>query len=145
MTLALFTEQLLNGVQFGVMLFLMASGLTLVFGIMNFINLAHGSLYMAGAFAAAAVQMATGSFVLAILVAVPFAALVGIVLEKLILKRFYNRTHLDQVLATFGLILVMNETTRIIFGPTPLRMTLPDALAGSIQIMPGVPLSLIHI
>ena len=139
MTLALFTEQLLNGVQFGVMLFLMASGLTLVFGIMNFINLAHGSLYMAGAFAAAAVQMATGSFVLAILVAVPFAALVGIVLEKLILKRFYNRTHLDQVLATFGLILVMNDTTRIIFGPTPLRMTLPDALAGSIEIMPGVP------
>jgi len=139
MTAALFTEQLLNGVQFGVMLFLIASGLTLVFGIMNFINLAHGSLYMAGAFAAAVTQRLTGSFLAAILVGMIVAAIVGALLEQLILRRFYGRSHLDQVLATFGLILIMNEGTRILFGPTPLRMNLPDALSGSLEIMPGVP------
>lgn len=139
MTAALFTEQLLNGVQFGVMLFLIASGLTLVFGIMNFINLAHGSLYMAGAFAAAVTQRLTGSFLAAILVGMLVAALVGVVLEQVVLRRFYGRNHLDQVLATFGLILIMNEGTRILFGPTPLRMNLPDALSGSIEIVPGVP------
>ena len=139
MTAALFIEQLLNGVQFGVMLFLIASGLTLVFGIMNFINLAHGSLYMTGAFAAAVTQRLTGSFLLAILVGMIVAALMGALLEQLVLRRFYARNHLDQVLATFGLILIMNEATRIIFGPTPLRMNLPEALSGSIQIMPGVP------
>lgn len=139
MTAALFTEQLLNGVQFGVMLFLIASGLTLVFGIMNFINLAHGSLYMAGAFAAAVTQRLTGSFLAAILVGMLVAALVGVVLEQVVLRRFYARNHLDQVLATFGLILIMNEGTRILFGPTPLRMNLPDALSGSIEIVPGVP------
>lgn len=139
MTAALFIEQLLNGVQFGVMLFLIASGLTLVFGIMNFINLAHGSLYMTGAFAAAVTQRLTGSFLLAILVGMIVAALMGALLEQLVLRRFYARNHLDQVLATFGLILIMNEATRIIFGPTPLRMNLPEALSGSIQIMPEVP------
>lgn len=139
MSVALFTEQLLNGVQLGVMLFLMASGLTLVFGVMNFINLAHGSLYMAGAFAAAVAQHLTGSFILAILVAILAAAAIGALLEKLVFRHFYSRGHLDQVLATFGLILVLNETTRIIFGATPLRMALPDALSGSVEIIPGVP------
>ena len=139
MSVALFTEQLLNGVQLGVMLFLMASGLTLVFGVMNFINLAHGSLYMAGAFAAAVAQHLTGSFILAILVAILAAAAIGALLEKLVFRHFYIRGHLDQVLATFGLILVLNETTRIIFGATPLRMALPDALSGSVEIIPGVP------
>ena len=139
MTAALFIEQLLNGVQFGVMLFLIASGLTLVFGIMNFINLAHGSLYMTGAFAAAVVQGLTGSFLLAILVGMIVAAIIGALLEQAVLRRFYARNHLDQVLATFGLILIMNETTRIVFGPTPLRMNLPEALSGSVQILPGVP------
>ncbi|MDE2578311.1 MAG: branched-chain amino acid ABC transporter permease [Hyphomicrobiales bacterium] len=139
MTLSLFLEQLLNGVQLGVMLFLMASGLTLVFGIMNFINLAHGSLYMAGAFAAAVAQQATGSFVLAIVAGVVAAALLGIVLERAILQRFYTRSHLDQVLATFAIILILNETTRMIFGPSPLRMSLPHALSGSVPILPGVP------
>jgi branched-chain amino acid transport system permease protein len=138
-TAALFIEQLLNGVQFGVMLFLIASGLTLVFGIMNFINLAHGSLYMTGAFAAAVVQGLTGSFLLAILVGMIVAAIIGALLEQAVLRRFYARNHLDQVLATFGLILIMNETTRIVFGPTPLRMNLPEALSGSVQILPGVP------
>jgi branched-chain amino acid transport system permease protein len=139
MTAALFIEQLLNGVQFGVMLFLIASGLTLVFGIMNFINLAHGSLYMTGAFAAAATQAATGSFLAAILVGMIVAAIVGLLLEQAVLRRFYGRSHLDQVLATFGLILIMNETTRILFGSTPLRMNLPGALSGSVEILPGVP------
>jgi len=139
MTSALFIEQLLNGVQFGVMLFLIASGLTLVFGIMNFINLAHGSLYMTGAFAAAATQAATGSFLAAILVGMIVAAIVGLLLEQAVLRRFYGRSHLDQVLATFGLILIMNETTRILFGSTPLRMNLPGALSGSVEILPGVP------
>lgn len=139
MTAALFIEQLLNGVQFGVMLFLIASGLTLVFGIMNFINLAHGALYMSGAFAAAVTQQATGSFLAAIVVGMIAAAVIGVVLEQAVLRRFYGRNHLDQVLATFGLILIMNEAARIIFGPTPLRMNLPDALSGSVHILPGVP------
>jgi branched-chain amino acid transport system permease protein len=139
MTAALFIEQLLNGVQFGVMLFLIASGLTLVFGIMNFINLAHGALYMSGAFAAAVTQRLTGSFLVAIIVGMIVAAAVGLLLEQVVLRRFYGRNHLDQVLATFGLILIMNEATRIIFGSTPLRMSLPDALSGSVHILPGVP------
>ncbi len=138
MTFALFAEQLLNGIQFGVTLFLMASGLTLVFGIMNFINLAHGSLYMAGAFLAAAVQAATGSFGLGILVAIPATAALGAVLELGLFRRFYSRNHLDQVLVTFGIVLMANEATRLIFGPVPLRMPLPPVLAGSIELAPGL-------
>jgi len=138
MTFELFAEQLLNGVQFGVTLFLMASGLTLVFGIMNFINLAHGSLYMIGAFLGAAVQAATGSFLLGILVAVPATAAIGVVLELGLFRRFYSRNHLDQVLVTFGIVLMANEATRLIFGPVPLRMPLPAMLSGSIELMPGL-------
>src|SRR5271165_5602984 len=100
MTPLLVAEQLLNGLQFGVMLFLMAAGLTLVFGIMNMINLAHGSLYMAGAFLAAALVQTTGSFVLAVLVAVPATGLLGALIERGVLRPFYARTHLDQVLVT---------------------------------------------
>ncbi len=139
MTAALLVEQALNGVQFGVMLFLMSAGLTLVFGIMNFINLAHGSLYMIGAFAGAATQAATGSFALAVLAAPVAAALAGLALESGLLRRFYDRDHLDQVLVTFGTILALNETTRIVFGLTPLRMNLPPALSGHVEIIPGVP------
>ncbi|TAK48997.1 MAG: branched-chain amino acid ABC transporter permease [Xanthobacteraceae bacterium] len=138
MTAALFAEQLLNGIQLGVMLFLIASGLTLVFGIMNFINLAHGSLYMAGGFVAAIVYRYTGSFALAVLVAVPAAAAIGVVMERLVLRRFYGRGHLDQVLVTFALILIMNEGTRMIFGPAPLLIGLPAMLSGSVEILPGV-------
>lgn len=138
MTFELFAEQLLNGVQFGVTLFLMASGLTLVFGIMNFINLAHGSLYMIGAFLGAAVQAATGSFLLGILVAVPATAAIGVVLELGLFRRFYSRNHLDQVLVTFGIVLMANEATRLIFGPVPLRMPLPAMLSGSIELLPGL-------
>lgn len=135
----LILEQTLNGVQLGVMLFLMASGLTLVFGIMNFINLAHGSLYMAGAFTAAWVQSVTGSFLLGIPAAVVVTAALGAVLEFGLFRRFYGRSHLDQVLVTFGIVLVANELTRIVFGPVPLRMPLPPVLAGSIEILPGLP------
>jgi branched-chain amino acid transport system permease protein len=138
MSLALFAEQLLNGVQLGVMLFLIASGLTVVFGIMNFINLAHGSLYMAGGFAAAFIQLMTGSFALAVLIAIPTAAIIGLAMERLVLRRFYGRSHLDQVLVTFALILIMNEGTRMIFGPAPMRVSLPPMLSGSVEILPGV-------
>ncbi|MBX3528448.1 MAG: branched-chain amino acid ABC transporter permease [Rhodoblastus sp.] len=138
MTLSLITEQLLNGVQLGVMLFLMSAGLTLVFGIMNFINLTHGSLYMIGAFAGAATQAATGSFLLAMLVAPLVAAAAGLALETTLLRRFYGRDHLDQVLVTFGAILALNEATRMIFGLTPLRMNLPPALSGHVDIA-GIP------
>jgi branched-chain amino acid transport system permease protein len=139
MTPALFVEQILNGVQFGVMLFLMSAGLTLVFGIMGLINLAHGSLYMAGAFMAAATLKYTGSFALAVLVAMPATALIGAFMETLVLRRFYERGHLDQVLVTFGLVLVMNDLTRLAFGVVPLPMPLPAALAGSVEVMPGLP------
>jgi branched-chain amino acid transport system permease protein len=138
MTAALAVEQLLNGVQFGVMLFLMAAGLTLVFGIMNLINLAHGSLYMAGAYLAATLQHATGSFLLGLALAVPATAVLGAALEIGVLRRFYARSHLDQVLVTFGLILVLNELTRMIWGPIPVPMPLPAALAGSVEILPGL-------
>jgi branched-chain amino acid transport system permease protein len=134
----LIVEQLLNGVQFGVMLFLMAAGLTLVFGIMNMINLAHGSLYMAGAFLAAALVPITGSFVLAVFIAVPATGVLGALMELGILRRFYVRTHLDQVLVTFGLILVLNEITRIVWGPVPVPLPLPAILAGSIEVFPGI-------
>ncbi|MFY9991849.1 MAG: branched-chain amino acid ABC transporter permease [Rhodoplanes sp.] len=138
MSFALIVEQLLNGVQFGVMLFLMAAGLTLVFGIMNMINLAHGSLYMAGAFIAAALIPVTGSFVLAVLIALPLTGLLGAFLEVGLLRRFYARTHLDQVLVTFGLILVLNEITRLIWGPVPVPMPLPAFLSGSVELFEGV-------
>src|SRR5438067_11944041 len=106
--------QVLNGVQFGVMLFLMAAGLTLIFGIMNVINLAHGSLYMVGAYVAAASFAATGSFLLGFAAALAAAVIVGIAIEIVVFRTLYERDHLDQVLATFGLILFFNEMVRII-------------------------------
>jgi branched-chain amino acid transport system permease protein len=138
MDINLFIEQLLNGCQFGVMLFMISAGLTLVFGIMNLINLAHGSLYMVGAYVAASVLAASGSFLLAVAAAVPAAALAGLLVEKLVLRFFYRRNHLDQTLVTFGLIMVVNEAVRIIWGPMPLRMPLPGFLAGSVQLLPGL-------
>ncbi len=116
MDLTLFFIQILNGIQFGLMLFLMSAGLTLVVGIMNFINLAHGSLYMIGAYMAALIQQKTGSFFIAVLIALPSVVLLGFLLETSIFKRFYKRDHLDQVLATFAMILFFNELIRIVFG-----------------------------
>ena len=118
-------EQGLNGVQFGVMLFLMAAGLTLVFGIMNLINLAHGSLYMIGAYVCAYVFQASGSFLLGIGSALVAAIVVGIVIEVVVFRALYAREHLDQVLATFGLILFFDEMVRIIWGPTALYASIP--------------------
>lgn len=131
--------QTLNGLQLGVMLFLMAAGLTLVFGIMNLLNLAHGSFYMIGAYFAAVAQAWTGSFLLGVLIALPLTVAVGIAVEFIALRHLYARDHLDQVLATFGLILFFNELVRIIFGPQPLFMALPPALSGQIELLPGFP------
>lgn len=135
----LLLEQVLNGLQLGVMLFLMAAGLTLVFGIMGLINLAHGSMYMLGAFVAATVTQATGSFVLGLLVALPAVALMGWLVEIAVLRRLYTRDHLDQVLATFGLILFFNALVQIVWGRQPLFMDVPEALSGSVELIPGVP------
>ncbi|MEH0166066.1 branched-chain amino acid ABC transporter permease [Paucibacter sp. JuS9] len=134
----LVTEQLLNGLQFGLMLFLLAAGLTLVFGIMDMINLAHGSLYMVGAYLAAAVVGASGSFVLAVVVAMAGTALLGMALEWSLLRRLYERDHLSQVLATFALILIMNEGVRMIWGEQPLMLNTPAALSGPVELLPGL-------
>jgi len=131
-------EQSLNGLQFGLMLFLLAAGLTLVFGIMDMINLAHGSLYMIGAYLAAAVAMATGSFWLAVAVAMGGTAVIGVVLEVTLLRRLYQRDHLHQVLATFALILMSNEAVRMIWGPTALALDPPPSLAGPVELLPGL-------
>lgn len=137
MTLAL--EQILNGFQFGIMLFLMAAGLTLIFGIMNVINLAHGSLYMIGAYAAALVAARTGSFLLAVPAGLIAAAIAGLIIEFLVIRKLYDRDHLQQVLATFGLILFINEGTTMLFGRTPLFVSMPSFLSGSVEIIPGIP------
>jgi branched-chain amino acid transport system permease protein len=138
MPATLILEQLLNGLQFGVMLFLMAAGLTLVFGIMGLINLAHGSLYMVGAYVAASVIGASGSFLLGLLAALGAVALLGMVLERGILARLYDRDHLDQVLATFGMILFFNEMTKIIWGPQPLYLNVPSWLSRTVELLPGL-------
>ena len=135
----LFVEQLLNGLQLGVFLFLVSAGLTLIFGIMGVINLAHGSLYMIGAYSCAAVTMATGSYLLGFIAAALSAALAGAAMELLLMRRLYKRDHLDQVLVTFGLILFVNEAVTMIFGRTPLFMDLPEALSGSVDLLPGAP------
>lgn len=134
----LFFEQLLNGVQLGVFLFLIAAGLTLIFGIMGVINLAHGSLFMVGAYAAAAATEWTGSFALGIVIALVVSGAVGILMELVVMRRLYERDHLDQVLATFGLILFANELMTILFGRTPLFLNVPDILNGAVEILPGV-------
>jgi branched-chain amino acid transport system permease protein len=135
----LLIEQVLNGLQLGFMLFLLSAGLTLVFGVMNLINLAHGSFYMVGAYVAATVMQASGSFMLALLVSLGAAALCGLAVEIIVLRHLYQRDHLDQVLATFGLILFFNEATRMIWGRQPLFMQIPDFLSASVEILPGIP------
>ena len=139
MTAYLVLEQCLNGLQLGVMLFLMAAGLTLVFGIMNLVNLAHGSLYMVGAYLATSLFQWTGSFLLAALLAVPATLLVGMAVEIVALRTLYERDHLDQVLATFGLILFFNELVAIVWGRSALYTSVPVALAGHVEIVPGAP------
>ncbi|WP_284775221.1 branched-chain amino acid ABC transporter permease [Agrobacterium sp. lyk4-40-TYG-31] len=136
MTLALAIEQLLNGIQLGVMLFLMAAGLTLIFGVMGLINLAHGSLYMVGAFACATVATWTGSFWLGLVASLICAAAAGSIVELTVIRRLYDRDHLDQVLATFALILIFSEGTRWIFGSFPLYLDIPPLLQGVVNL-PG--------
>jgi branched-chain amino acid transport system permease protein len=139
MTGLLLLEQALNGLQLGILLFLLAAGLTLVFGIMDMVNLAHGSLYMMGAYFAATFTEWTGSFVLGAAMALPAALVLGIVVETVALRTLYTRDHLDQVLATFGLILFFNELARIVWGPAGLNVPLPTFLQSSVEILPGVP------
>lgn len=136
--MTLFIEQCLNGLQFGLLLFLLAAGLTLVFGIMDLVNLAHGSLYMVGAYFAATVAAWTGSFVLGVLAGVAGALLVGMAVEVIVMRRLYGRDHLDHVLATFGLILFFNEAVRLIWGPDGLSLPLPSWLLLPIKILPGI-------
>ena len=133
-----FFEQCLNGVQLGMLLFLLAAGLTLVFGIMDLVNLAHGSLYMLGAYFAATLAVVTGSFVVAVILAVVASLVAGMVLEVVAIRRLYERSHLDQVLGTFGLILFFNELVRLIWGPAGMTLSLPPQMLSAIQIIPGV-------
>jgi branched-chain amino acid transport system permease protein len=135
---SLLLVQTLNGLQLGVMLFLMAAGLTLVFGVMDLVNLAHGSLYMIGAYIAATADRITGSFFLAVCIAVLLTSVIGMLLERVALRPLYRRGHLDQVLATFGLILFCNEAVRMIWGPRPIFLNPPRVLAGTVEILPGV-------
>ncbi len=130
----LFLEQALNGLQFGLMLFLLAAGLTLVFGIMDMINLAHGSLYMVGAYLAAAAVAASDSFVIGVLLAVAGTAVLGALLEMTVLRRLYTRDHLSQVLATFALILIANEAVRMVWGDQPMLLNPPEALSGPVEL-----------
>ena len=134
----LILEQTLNGLQLGLRLFLFAAGLTLVFGIMDMINLAHGSLYMIGAYVAATVARASGSFLLAVAGAALGTALIGVVLEVSLLRRLYARDHLAQVLATFAVLLICNESVRMIFGSQALMLSMPAALSGPVEIVAGV-------
>lgn len=137
MSIALLIEQLLNGLQLGVMLFLMAAGLTLIFGVMGLINLAHGSLYMVGAFACAAVAAATGSFWIGLVASLIASAAAGAITEIVVIRRLYDRDHLDQVLATFALILMFSEGMRWLFGSFPLYLDIPPLLQGAVPL-PGV-------
>jgi branched-chain amino acid transport system permease protein len=133
-----FIEQCLNGVQLGMLLFLLAAGLTLVFGIMDLVNLAHGSLYMLGAYFAATFAAWTGSFVLAVVLAVIGSFVAGMVLEVVAIRRLYQTSHLNHVLGTFGLLLFFNELVRLVWGPAGRTLSLPPAMLTAVQIIPGV-------
>lgn len=138
MSATLIAEQLLNGLQFGLMLFLIAAGLTLVFGILDILNVAHGSLYMAGAYVAAQTMQATQSFVLAVVVAAVVTGLVGLVIELVLIRRLVVRDHLAQVLGTFAIILIANDVVKMIWGPAPVMMSMPAALSGPVHILPDM-------
>jgi branched-chain amino acid transport system permease protein len=134
----LLVEQCLNGLQLGLLLFLLAAGLTLVFGVMDLVNLAHGSLYMLGAYFAATFAALTDSFVLGALLAIGATLLVGMAVEVIALRRLYGRDHLDHVLGTFGLILFFNELVRLIWGPAGLTLPLPAWLNTPLELVPGL-------
>lgn len=134
MSTTLFLILCLNGLQYGMLLFLISAGLTLVFGVMGFINLAHGVQYMVGAYLLFAFTALTGNFMLSVLLSLLAALFFGLVLEYLVFRHLYTRSHLDQVLATFGIIIFLNELAKVIFGPATLSISLPEFLAGSIQL-----------
>jgi branched-chain amino acid transport system permease protein len=138
MSSTLLMIQTLNGLQLGVLLFLIAAGLTLVFGVMDFINLAHGVQYMLGAYLAAMFVAWTGSFWLGLILALGVALAFGILLEATVMRHLYDRDHLEQVLATFGIILILNEGVKIVWGAAPLQVPAPDLLSGSIRIADGL-------
>ncbi len=138
----LLLEQFLNGLQFGLLLFLLAAGLTLVFGIMDLVNLAHGSLYMLGAYFAATFIALTGSFLGGVVLALLATLLAGMAVEVIAIRRLYGRDHLDHVLATFGLILFFNELVRLVWGPAGMNVNLPPWLNTSVEILPGVTYSM---
>src|SRR3989344_5248756 len=132
-------EQLLNGAGYGLMLFLIAAGLTLVFGIMDVMNLSHGSLFMVGAYVAATVHVQSGSLAGAVLVAIAATMLVAALLEVTLMRRLYGRDHLAQVLATFGVILVADDAVKMVWGPSPIMAPTPAALAGPVELFAGLP------
>jgi branched-chain amino acid transport system permease protein len=131
-------EQILNGVQFGITLFLISAGLTLIFGVMGVINLSHGSLYMIGAYATALIVAHTGSTWLALFGGLAVAAASGVMIEMVVVRRLYDRDPLDQVLATFALILMINQGAVMLFGRQPLFVSMPPALLGSVTLLPGL-------
>src|SRR5215470_7372986 len=138
MTGALFLVQFLNGLQLGVLLFLIAAGLTLVFGVMDFINLAHGVQYMLGAYLAVMFYGLTGSFLAALVLALIAALAFGLLLEFAVFRHLYGRDHLDQVIATFGIILFLNEGVKTVWGAAPLNLPIPELLSGNVVLMPGL-------
>ena len=138
MSLTLLYVQTLNGLQLGVLLFLIAAGLTLVFGVMDFVNLAHGVQYMIGAYLAAMFTALTGHFFFGLALALPSALLFGLLLEFFIFRHLYARDHLDQVLATFGIILTLNQAVKVIWGAAPLSVPIPEIFSGSVVLMPGL-------
>ena len=138
MSSALLVVQILNGLQLGVLLFLIAAGLTLTFGVMDFINLAHGVQYMVGAYLAAMFVAWTGSFWTGLALTLPTALAFGLLLETTIYRRLYDRDHLDQLLATFGLIIFLNQAVKTLWGAAPLSVPIPDLLSGSVQLMDGL-------
>lgn len=137
MTGILVLEQVLNGLQFGLMLFLLAAGLTLVFGIMDMINLAHGSLYMVGAYLIATCAAASGSFWIGLAAGIAATAVIGVLLEVTVLRRLYQRDHLSQVLGTFAILLMANEAVRMVWGSQPVPLNPPESLAGPVELLPG--------
>src|SRR5690349_6364340 len=133
-----FIEQCLNGVQLGMLLFLLAAGLTLIFGIMDLVNLAHGSLYMLGAYFAASFADLTNSFLLGAVLALVATAIVGMLLEVIAIRRLYGRNHLDHVLGTFSLLLFFNELVRLIWGPAGMTLSLPSEMLNALEVLPGL-------
>src|SRR5881398_1786725 len=134
----LIVEQFLNGLQFGLLLFLLAAGLTLIFGIMDLVNLAHGSLYMLGAYFAATFAALTDSFLAAIGLGLLATLVAGMVLEVIAIRPLYGRDHLDHVLGTFGLLLFFNEIVRLIWGPAGMTLSLPSQMLTAVQVLPGL-------